>query len=113
MEFVERIQETFVCQGYPVKMIEKATDRVKNEYKKGIDWKEEKSLNPSRNFTLKIPYTGHRVQKICKDLRKEINLFLPEFNLHFAHKTITIRNTLLSHLSPKTEHKSNFIDLFV
>jgi len=102
----ERIQEKYICQEYPEALIKEAIDRVKMGRKSKIDWESEKAENPTRNFTMKIPYTSDRVKKVSNELRKSLKAYLPDFNLHFAHKTITVRNTIIRNLCPKINNKN-------
>ena len=112
-EDISAISEKFSNQGYPDTVIHEAVGRLENGKLKTVDWSLEKAENPSRNFTMRIPYTGHRVSKITQGLRKLIKSFIPNFNLHFAHKTLTVRNTLISHLMPKIEQTNSLNSVYL
>ena len=109
----ERIQEKYICQDYPKALIEESIERVKMGSKSKIDWEREKSENPSRNFTMKIPYTSDRVKKVSNELRKSLKAYLPDFNLHFAHKTITVRNTIINNLCPKLDSRNSLNSVYM
>ena len=109
----KRIQEKYTQQEYPDSMIKEAIDQVKMGSKSKIDWEAEKAENPSRNFTMKIPYTSDRVKKVSNEIRKSLKAYLPDFNLHFAHKTITVRNTIIRNLCPKVDSKNSLNSVYM
>ena len=109
----EKIKEKYICQEYPKTLIEESIERVKMGRNSKIDWEREKSENPSRNFTMKIPYTSDKVKKVSNELRKSLKAYLPDFNLHYAHKTITVRNTIIQNLCPKLDSRNSLNSVYM
>jgi hypothetical protein len=98
------IKNKYLAQQYPQKLIENSIEKVKKDKKEdSVNWKQEKEDFPERNFTCILPFTSKRVSKVTSELRKLIKSFLPEFNLHTAHRTLSIRNSIISNLVPKNE----------
>ena len=98
------IKNKYLAQQYPQKLIENSIEKVKKDKKEdSVNWKQEKEDFPERNFTCILPFTSKRVSKVTSELRKLIKSFLPEFNLHTAHRTLSIRNSIISKLVPKNE----------
>jgi len=104
---ISEIKEKYLDQQYPPEVIEDSIKIVQEGKKKdSINWEEEKAEFPERNFILSIPFTSKRVSNVTKELRKLIKSFLPEFNLHVAHRTLSVRNSIISNLLPKYEEKN-------
>jgi len=98
------IKNKYLAQQYPQKLIENSIEKVKKDKKEdSVNWKQEKEDFPERNFTCILPFTSKRVSKVTSELRKLIKSFLPEFNLHTAHRTLSIRNSIISNLVPNNE----------
>jgi hypothetical protein len=103
-ESLPKFEEKYKNLEYPPKLIKEKIDNFGKENPNKRDWNLEKSENPNRNFTITIPFTSQRVEKVCRKLKEKIRTLTPLFNLHVASKTISIRSILLRHLriiSPK------------
>ena len=59
--------------GYPRSLITEKIETIKkNKFtpKKSVDWDAEIKENPARNFSMKLPFTSNRCQKIEKKFEK-------------------------------------------
>jgi hypothetical protein len=100
------IKNKYLDQQYPPQLIDNSIEKVKKDKREDrVDWKQEEDF-PERNFTCILPFTSKRVSKVTSELRKLIKTFLPKFNLHTAHRTLSIRNSIISNLVPKNEESN-------
>jgi hypothetical protein len=99
---LDKLRKKYLDLNYPETMIREEILRCDSpKPDSGIDWEKEKSEFPERNFTLQIPFTDFRVEKISRKIRNTLRSITPKFNLNIVHRTITIRNTLVKQLNPK------------
>ena len=59
---------------------------------------EEIKNHSERNYTITLPFTGKRCEKIARKISSAIRQITPEYKINFAWSTIQIRNTILPKL---------------
>ena len=97
-----------------MKLIKSKILEIKNrnfEKKNKPDTESENSQNFDLNYTFSIQYTSHRVEKICKNIRKIIKSFIPDFNLNIVYRKINLENIIIPRMKMKLDktEKSNII----
>ena len=70
--------------------------------KKVIDWNAEIKDNPNRNFSISIPFTSNRCQKIENKLRKIIKSITLNLNINFCWRNIKLSQLITPKTKPAT-----------
>ena len=102
---LKNLEKRFVSNGYPQGMISERIELIKkNNFvpKKVIDWNAEIKDNPNRNFSISIPFTSNRCQKIEKKIRKIIKSITPNFNINFCWRNIKLSQLITPKTKPAT-----------
>jgi hypothetical protein len=100
-ENLNQISEKYSSLNFPQSMIHDVMKFDRKTSQPKTDWAKERKDNLDRNFTLKIPFTSPRVEKVAKAIRFALRKLTPNYNVLLAHKTINIRNTVVKFLKPK------------
>ena len=111
---LKRIEDKFIKNSYPIKLIKSKIAEIKNRnFNKKIKSDDDSDNSPDSNmyYTLSIQYTSHRVEKICKNIRKIIKFFIPDFNLNIVYRKINLENIIIPRMKMKRNktEKSNII----
>jgi len=97
----QKLRKKYLSAGYPLASVREAESPSPNDKTNKIDWAQEKSENPDKNFTLCIPFTDFRVKKITSNIRKIVSEIAPDYNLLIASRTIKLKSVILNNLYPK------------
>ena len=82
------MKKQFLNNNYPKTLIEAHIDEIKGrDFAPAFDraaHEKEIQENPDRNFTLSLPFTSMRCEKIQSNIKKIIKSFAPSYSLNFA-----------------------------
>ena len=104
---LQNLKKQFLNNNFPKRLIEAHINEIKNRnfspsFDK-VEQEKEVKENPDRNYTLSLPFTSNRCEKIQSNIKKIIKTFAPSYKLNFAWSSERVSRFYNPLLKAKTD----------
>ena len=104
---LQNLKKEFLLNNYPKRLIEEHIEEIKSRNFAPrfdrVEHEREIRDNPDRNYTITLPFTSSRCEKIQSKIKKIIKTIAPSYKLNFAWSSERISRFYNPRLKPKLD----------